>query len=305
MRRSWIIMVLGLSFAVMTVLLSYAEPRPPHPYLAGSWGRVQVMAHQGGDRVWPSNTLYAFEQAATLGVDILELDVHASSSGELVVIHDDSVDRTTNGSGLVKDKALNDLQALDAGYHWSPERLGEAFPYRAQGIRIPTLLEVFEAFPEHNINIEMKQLEPSIADSLCELIRSQGRETDVMIVSFHAEATNRFRELCPEVATAATPAEIRSFYILTRLFLTRFARAPAEALQVPEYQGDLQIVTKRFVEAAHRKNMQVHVWTVDNESDMRRLIALGVDGIITDRPDRLMRVLGRGGEVSLPEGVKR
>ena len=305
MKRPRIILGLaGVIFAGLMPLFMSATPRPPHPYLEDTWGKVQVIAHQGGDRIWPSNTLYAFEQAAELGVDVLELDIHASSDGALVVIHDDTLDRTTNGSGLVKEMTLSDLQALDAGYHWSPERLGETFPYLGQGVRIPTLLEVFEAFPEYKINIEIKQLEPSIAAPLCSLIRSQGRELDVMVVSFHAEAMKTFRQDCPEIATAATPAEIRNFYILTRLFLDRFARAPAEALQVPEYQGGLQIVSKGFLEAAHRKNMQVHVWTVDEVSDMERLIALGVDGVMSDRPDRLMRVLGRG-EVELPEQIPK
>jgi len=304
MKRSHIILGLsGLTLVALSFFLTTAKPRPSHPYLAGMWGELQVMAHQGGDRVWPSNTLYAFEQAAQLGVDVLELDVHTSLDGELVVIHDDTVDRTTNGTGVVKETLLADLQLLDAGFRWSPERLGQSFPYRGQGLRVPTLIELFEAFPEYKINIEIKQLEPSIAAQLCDLIRIQARETDVMVGSFHAEAMKDFRQRCPEVATSATPAEIRNFYILTRLSLARLARAPAEALQVPEYQGDLQIVSERFIRAAHRKNMQVHVWTVDEVSDMERLISLGVDGIVTDRPDRLMRALGRSGEIALPDGV--
>ena len=302
-RPRTILSLLVLTMFAMTLFLINAKPRPSHPYLVGTWDSLQVMAHQGGDRLWPSNTLYAFERAAQLGADVLELDVHASGEGKLVVIHDDTVDRTTNGSGPVKEKLLTDLQEFDAGYKWSPERLGGSFPYRGQGLRIPTLVEVLEAFPDYKINIEIKQLEPSITAPLCDLIRIQARETDVMVGSFHAEAMKDFRQRCPEVATSATPAEVRNFYILTRLSLARFARAPAEALQVPEYQGDLQIVSERFLGAAHRKNMQVHVWTVDELSDMERLISLGVDGIVTDRPDRLIQALGRSGEIALPAGV--
>lgn len=295
-----IVVIAAVGFAG---LLLSAPRRPPHPYLESMQGQVQVMAHQGGDRLWPSNTLYAFNRAAELGVDVLELDIHVSSDGELVVIHDDSVDRTTNGTGLVNEQSITELQILDAGYHWSPERAGERFPYRNRGVKIPTLAEVFEAFPNYKINIEIKPLGPSIAQPLCDLIYLHGKENEVMIVSFHGAAVKDFRQRCPAVATAATPNEIRAFYILNRLYLSAFARPAYEAMQVPEVQGDLRIVTERFVRVTHRKNVQIHVWTVNEVANMERLIALGVDGIITDRPDRLMRVLGRRDGMTLPEGV--
>ena len=279
-----------------------ARPVADHPFFNADDG-VLAIAHQGGDRLWPSNTLYAFERATDLGADVLELDVHATSDGELVVIHDDTLERTTDGEGLVRETTSAAIKALDAGYDWSPERTGKSFPYRGQGIEVPTLAEVFEAFPDSRINLEIKQLEPDIAAPLCELIQAYGKEATVLVGSFHDAALRTFRERCPSVATSAGPSEVRTFFILNVLFLGDLYQPPAEALQVPEYQGRLRIVTRRFVRAAARKNMEVHVWTVDEAEAMERLIDLGVDGIITDRPDRLLRVLGRPNEAERPEGV--
>lgn len=296
-----------LLIAAMCLLVVYlffllrATPKEPHPFLLAR--DVTVIAHQGGDYLWPGNTLFALEQAQAMGVDVLELDIHASREGVLVVIHDATVDRTTNGQGVVSEMSLAELQALDAGYRWSPERRAESFPYRGLGIRIPSLEEVFQTFPEELINVEMKQLEPSIADALCDLIRNYDMADRVMVASFHDAALREFRGLCPEVATSAGPAEVRNFFILSRSFLGQLFRPKAEAFQIPEFQGNLQLITERFVRDAQRKNVAVHVWTVDETADMQRLLELGIDGIITDRPDRLLKLLGRAQEVARPQGV--
>ncbi len=292
-----IFLLLGLLYIGLWLL---ARPRPQDSFFGND---VLVISHQGGDGLYPSNTLYAFEKSAEMGVDVLELDVHASRDGHLVVIHDETLERTTNGTGLVKEKPLAELQELDAGYTWSPERKGERFPYRGQGITIPTLEQVFQAFPDYRINIEIKQTEPSITESLCKLIREYNKQDQILVVSFHDSDIRTFRKLCPEVVTAGAPKEIRNFYILHRVFLANLFRSATDAFQVPEYQDDLHIATKHFVKNAQSKNVQVHVWTVDEVADMQRMIDLGVNGIITDRPDRLMKLLGRTTEIERPEGV--
>jgi glycerophosphoryl diester phosphodiesterase len=287
-------LVILLWFALAYLVLSaFASPRPERTFFEKKNNEVLVIAHQGGDGLFPSNTLYAFQEAAKLGVDVLELDIHSSKDGELVVIHDDTVDRTTNGAGNVSDFTLVELKELDAGYDWSPERKGESFPYRNKGITIPTLEEIFQEFPDYHINLEIKQETPSIAKSLCDLIQKHEKQEQVLVVSFSDKAMNEFRGVCPNVVTAGAPGEIRTFYIFHRLFLAGLYRSFADAFQVPEYRDNLHIVTKRFVEDAKRKNIDVHVWTVDETEDMKRLIDLGVDGIITDRPDRLLELLGR------------
>lgn len=297
--------IAGLVLILLSLYLIFwwrARPRAAHPFFE-NLSHFLVIAHQGGDFLWPSNTLFAFQKSVELGVDMLELDVHASKDGALVVIHDDTLERTTNGSGLVKDKALAELKLLDAGYNWSPERKGESFPYRDQGISIPSLKEVFESFPEKPMSIEIKQAEPSINESLCELIRESKMQTKVLINSFHVKALEDFRQLCPEIATATTSKEVRTFFILNTLYLGRLYTPPADAFQIPESQGNLKILNLRFITNAKRKNLNLQIWTINESSEMARLSKMGVDGIITDRPDRLKRVLGQEVGLELPEDV--
>ncbi|MEW5987668.1 MAG: glycerophosphodiester phosphodiesterase [Chloroflexota bacterium] len=289
-RYSFWIGLLAVLVAAYAVLLVLARPAPQHPFLDHE-GPL-VMAHQGGDGLWPSNTLYAFERAVELGVDVLETDVHATADNVLVLMHDDTVDRTTNGSGTIRAMTLAQLKQLDAGYDWSPDE-GQTFPYRGQGITVPTLEEIMQAFPATWLNIEIKQADPPIIEPLCFMIRQYGAAEHTLVASFHPDTIRAFRQECPEVATALAEDEVRTFFILSTAFLGALYSPPAEALQVPEYSGNLHVVTPRFVQTAQARGMEVHVWTVNETADMQRLLDLGVDGIITDYPDRALGVLER------------
>ena len=247
--------------------------------------------------------MLAFEGATRLGVDLLEFDVHASRDGVLVVIHDDTVDRTTDGSGAVADLTLAQLQALDAGHDWSPERAGETFPYRGQGVTIPTLDEVLAAFPEMPMVLELKPDSALVASQMWERLRAADKTQEAIVGSFHGVALRAFRRACPEVATSATPTEVRASFMLGRAFLAAAYTPPTEAFQVPEYSGNLHVVSERFVQSATAKGIEVQVWTVNEHADMRRLIDLGARGIITDRPDRALRELGREVDLELLPGV--
>ena len=256
-----------------------------------------VIAHQGGAGLWPSNTMLAFQNAVELGADVLELDVHRTADGAFVVIHDATVDRTTDGIGAVRDMPVDAVQRLDAGHDWSLD--GESWPYRAQGLQVPTLVEVLRAFPDMPVNIEIKPDDPVVAQDLCALLRREKRTASTMVASFHGAPLAVFRDACPGVATASAPNAVRGLFVLSTLGVGELLTPTDEAVQVPVRQGSLTIVTERFVEAAQDRNVDVHVWTVDDPDEMRRLLDLGVDGIITDRPDRLLRVLGR----EVPEGL--
>jgi glycerophosphoryl diester phosphodiesterase len=286
------LVLIVLLVAVYGVLVLIARPPAEHPFFAQFEHYPLVMAHQGGNGLWPDNTLYAFERAVDLGVDVLEMDIHSTADGVLVVIHDSTVDRTTDGSGALQDFTLPELKTLDAAHHWTPDE-GQTHPYRGQGITVPTLEELFVAFPEMPMNIEIKQAEPSIAAPLCRLIRDHDMVDKVLVVSFHKEATEEFRDVCPEVISGTTQNEVIALFALSKLHLERAYGPAAGAAQVPEYRSGLHVITQRFVDAVHARRLQVHAWTVNEETDMQRLIDLGVDGIITDYPDRLLQVLGR------------
>lgn len=295
MRSKWLTIVLSIMAvlaAAYAIAALVARPAAGRPFFAQSEQRPLVMAHQGGKGLRPENTLYAFERAVELGVDVLEMDIHTTADGVPVVMHDDTVDDTTNGSGPLLSFTLEELKELDAGYHWSPDG-GQTFPYRDQGIRVPTLEEVFAAFPGMPMNIEIKQAEPSMVAPLCQLIREHDMADKVLIASFHDEAIAEFREACPEVATSTGRSETTVLFVLSKLFLETTYGPPADAAQVPEYEGSLHVLTPRFVAAAHNRGLEVHAWTINDEGDMQRMIALGVDGIITDYPDRLLALLER------------
>lgn len=252
--------------------------------------RPLVFAHRGGGGLFPENTLEAFKYSAEMGVDVLELDVHSTSDGTLVVMHDSRVDRTTNGSGKVNELTLAELKKLDAGYLFSPDG-GQTFPFRGKGITIPTLQEIFDALPDKRFNVEPKQAAPSVVKPLCEIIRTRKMIDKVIVGSFRQEAIDEFRAECAEVATSATPSEVSEFLALYKVGLGETYTPPMQVLQIPERLGALQIVTKDFVETARKLNLQVHVWTINEKDDMKRLLDDGVDGIMTDYPDRLLELL--------------
>lgn len=250
-----------------------------------------VIAHRGGAALWPENTLYAFERARDLGVDVLEMDAQVTADGVLVVLHDSTLDRTTNGHGPVNKLSLSELKKLDAAFHFSPDG-GRSFPLRGRGITVPTLQEVFKALPGMRFNIEPKQAQPSLVKPLCRMIRESGLQNRVMIGSFSAQVLAEFREECPEVATSASPVEVSTLLTANTTGNEQQQRAlAAKAVQVPESIGGRTVLTREFIKAAHARNLQVHVWTINDEESMKRLIEMGVDGIMTDYPDRLISLL--------------
>jgi len=280
--------LLAFLFVLYEVMSYLAKPVPDHPYFNPAG--FMVIAHRGGRSLGPENTLYTYQRAVDLGVDVLEFDVHLSSDNHLAVIHDKTVDRTTNGSGAVESYTLADLQKLDAAYRWLDDR-NNAFALRGKGIKIPSLAEVFQIFPRMRMNIEIKDPKPAAITSLCRTIQDYNMSQRVMIASFSAGALKSFRTTCPGVATSAGASEALWFYALQKVHLESAYSPGAQALQVPENYGDLKLANKRFVAAAHARNMRVQVWTVNDVDSMKRLLKLGVDGIMTDYPQRLLSIM--------------
>lgn len=293
MRKKMVGSILGLgaiSLGVYSYLKKRSTPVPDHPFL--ELGTPLVMAHRGGRGLWPPNTLYAFQRSVEMGVDVLEMDIHLTVDGAIVVRHDPTVDNTTNGTGAIAGMTLAEIKSLDAGYTWTADE-GQTYPFRDQGITIPTLEEILEALPGMRLNIDIKPEDPAIVPLFARMLRQYNQLDQVLVASFHDAQLNRFRELCPTVATAAGVRETLGMFLLSSLHLEAIYQPRAVAFQLPEYQGKLHVVTERFIRAAHRHNMQVHPWTVNEVQEMRRMLDWGVDGLITDYPDRLRRILGR------------
>lgn len=290
-RRKASLLVLAVLFSL--VLIAALLPDAPASRYYENAPHPLVIAHQGGDRLWPGNTLYAFERAVDIGADVLEMDAHITKDSYIVLMHDEEVDRTTDGTGLVEDLTLAELRELDAAHTWTTDE-GKTFPYRGQDIQVPTLEEVFQRFPQMRYLIEIKLTENPIETPLCDLIRAHKMQEKVMIASFHDEAMQRFRETCPEVATSASRGEVTRFVLLGKAFLSGLTAPQYESIQPPydpRQSMNIPIMTERFIREAHAKNIRVEPWTVDDPELMKKYIEWGVDGIITDRPDLMIEVL--------------
>ena len=293
MKRKPLRILVILALLVLFLFLLFTPGASPHPYYEGVSG-TSVIAHQGGDGVWPGNTLYAFEKAVEIGADVLEMDAHITKDGHIVLIHDETVDRTTDRGGSVEEMTLEELKQFDAGYDWSNDD-GQTFPFRGQGIQIPSLAEVFEKFPQMRYAIEIKRSAIPMEQPLCDLIRLHNMQDKVLIASFHDTAMQNFRTVCPEVATSASRSEVTKFVILGKIFLSGLVAPEYQSIQPPydpEESYNIPIMTKRFIREAHAKNIKVEPWTVDDPELMRQYIEWGVDGIITDRPDLMVEIPG-------------
>jgi glycerophosphoryl diester phosphodiesterase len=275
-------------------MMAFAPSATDIPFAEKIQRRPLVMAHRGGAGLWPENAMYGFERAVALGVDVLETEIHSTADSILVLMHDSTVDRTTNGSGPISAFTLEELKTLDAGYNWTSDG-GQTFPFRGSGITVPTLEELFTALPTVRINIDIKQEKPSLVASLCKTIRTFDMVDKVMVASFSSKVLKIFRRGCPEVTTSAGTGEIALFFVMDLVFLGALYKPACQAFQVPEYSRGLRVLTKRFVKTAHGLNLAVHAWTINETTDMQRLLELGVDGIITDYPDRLISLLREPG----------
>lgn len=294
----WLLRLAVAGAAVLVVILAYAamvtRPMPVHSFTETD--QFLAIAHRGGAGLWPENTLFAFRNATKMGVDALEFDVHATRDGELVVIHDATVDRTTDGSGRVDEMTWEALRELDAGYRWTADG-SASFPFRGTGLRVPSLEEVLNDLPDTPMIIELKDVSETARARFSEAIAKSPYPERKVIASFQAESVKYIRDNNPGIATSSTASEVLRLWVLNALGLG-FAFVPGgETMQVPPSFQDLTLVSTRFVSGAHRHNVDVYVWTINEEADMRRHIDHGVDGIITDYPDRLLQVLGRGPEL--------
>ena len=270
-----------------------ARMRPP--FLTGATPRV--FGHRGAAGLAPENTLPSFALARALGADVFECDVHATRDGTIVVLHDPTLDRTTNGTGPVCTQDWADVVRLDAGYHFS--RDGRDFPYRGHGVRIPTLEAVLTAFPDTHFNIEVKQEAPSIVTAVVELIHRIGADDRVLLAAEHHSIMLAIRAATDRIVTGFSTEDVVEFVFREPGDALADYRPAGVALQIPQRVQDRELVTADLVAAAHRCGLEVHVWTVNDREEMERLLDLGADGIISDLPG-LARVV-----VDERRGIKR
>lgn len=246
--------------------------------------RPIVYAHRGGAGLRPENTLAAFDHGLELGADGLEFDVHLSRDGVVVVHHDATLERTTNGRGAVAERTAAELEALDAAYAFRGSPDGPAFPFRDRGYGIPRLRDVLRRYPGVPLIIELKVNRPELGQRVVDEIRDAGAMDRVSVGSFGGRVLAAVRAREPRLRTGASREESR--WALYRSWVRWPIRRPAyHEFQLPERSGTTTVISPRFIAHAHRAGLPVKVWTVDAHADIVRLAGWGVDGIITDRPD--------------------
>lgn len=246
-----------------------------------------VFAHRGGAKLAPENTLVAFARGMAAGADGVECDVHLSRDGVPVVIHDATLDRTTDATGPVSARRADELARVDAG-HWF-QRDG-AYAFRGQGHGVPRLDALLDLVPDGRIIIEMKQGDPALARGVAAAVRRAGAADRVCVGSFHRRGLEVVRAEAPEIATSASQEEARWTLYRSWCRWPLSHPRPYVAFQVPQRAGRLRVISRAFVTQAHRDRSRVDVWVVDEPSDIIRLLALGVDGVISDRPDLAVRI---------------
>jgi len=250
------------------------------PFFDG--GPPRVFAHRGGGALGPENTIAAFDRGLAAGADGLELDVRLSADGIIVVCHDETLDRTTNSTGPVSARSAAELSRLDAGYRFADGAGG--YPFRGQGVNVPTLREVFDRYPDIPIIVEMKPDTEAMGRALAAEVVAAGAVDRVCAAGYGSRSLSAAREALPALASGASRMEVR-------LALYRSwagwppTRTAYGGYQVPEHAGSLRVVSPRFIRHAHRAGLHVQLWTIDQASDMERLLAWGADALISNRPD--------------------
>ncbi len=253
--------------------------------------RPHLFAHRGASAEAPENTMPAFSRALERRVRYLELDCHATRDGEIVVLHDAELERTTDGQGPVSALSFSELERLDAGHRFS--RDGHTYPFRGCGVRVPRFSEVLKAFPGVHLNLEVKQAEPPIAEQVIALVRGANATSRVLLAAEDDGVLSRIEALDPGTALGSSTADVIAFVKAAAEARLESFKPRGHALQIPPDAFGQPLVTPELVKAAHALGLFVHVWTINEAEEMRRLLALGVDGLMSDDPALLLATASR------------
>ncbi|HJU11932.1 MAG TPA: glycerophosphodiester phosphodiesterase [Candidatus Binataceae bacterium] len=249
--------------------------------------RPRVMAHRGFSAEYPENTMLAFRAAVEAGADYIELDVHCTRDGQVVVFHDSDFSRIASDDRLIEQMTMAEIEAIDAAHNFST--VHGSWPFRGQGIRAPTLLEVLSTWPTIRFVIEFKPRDSAIAEAAIEVVRRARMERQVLFASEHLTPIAHARKLAPEIPTNLAASEIVAF---VQSLTSGAAYHPiGDALQIPPEHDGFKLATPEVVAAAHRNGLEVHVWTINDRPEMEQMLSLGVDGIMTDHPSRLLDLI--------------
>ncbi|MFA0789062.1 glycerophosphodiester phosphodiesterase [Microbulbifer echini] len=260
-----------------------------------------VIAHGNdcGNGLFPGNTLIYLQKMVALGVDAVEVDLWLSADGHLILQHDPDLNDTTDGSGSIEEMTLAQLRKLNVAYHWS--RDGLTYPYREAPLRIVTLEEALKVVGSTPLILDLKSGQYRAAQVLNDLLERTGKKSQVIVSSFHVGVIREFRCLSPGTATGSTSWEAALLFFAQLLRAENLLAPNYQTMQLPMQYFGLDVVTRGTLRAARKRNLHVSVWTVNGWADLQHYIDLGVDGIVTDRPDILMALLSGRQPVASPK----
>ena len=265
-------------------------------------GRALIFSHRGGAGIFPENTIAAMRGSAKLGVDALDMDARLSSDGVLMAFHDETLERTTNGSGALSAHSAAELESLNAAANFTKPD-GE----KHEPVPVPRIADILREFSESDLLfiIELKDREQKgeqAARQLAGIVGELNLQKRVIIGSFGGAAVAAFRKALPEAATSASQSEAAGFVMLGKIGLEGAYSPPIRALQLPPFAFGINLANKATIEKAHANGYAVHYWTINNAQEMTALTAIGADAIFTDYPDILREVIkNKNGEESLPK----
>ena len=250
----------------------------------------RAFGHRGSAGTHPENTIVSFQAAVDAGAPYIEFDIHMTRDGEIVVCHDDNLTRMCGREGLIRELTYAEVAKADAGKTFSID--GKTFPFRDRGVRVPRLEEVLTMHPRIRAIVEVKQIAPSLVAPMLAVIDRAGMRRSVLVASEHQEPLDEIRRLAPDIPTNFSYFE-SGFFLQAMASHDPHYRPPGAAVQIPHRYESWEIVTRESVEFAHSLDLEVHVWTVNEEAEMNELLDLGVDGLISDYPQRLLEVIGK------------
>ncbi|MFJ5791464.1 glycerophosphodiester phosphodiesterase [Lysinibacillus sp. NPDC097162] len=272
-----------------------SKPQQREGKQALQFDRPIILAHRGGAHLEPEHTMLAFEKSAQLGVDGFEIDIRLTKDEEIIVYHDATVERTTDGYGSVSEMTLAEINALNHGYQF--EDLAGEFPYRDKKVDVVTLRELLESYPNMLINIDIKDAPDTYEGSLMpsklwRLIEELNAEDHVVVTSFYGEQIDRFNLYAQnQVALGAGESDVRKAFASFSSQFGHLYHPKVDVFQIPPKSGVVSLDSPKFIQFLNNLNIPVHYWTINDSVTMNKLINNGAKGIITDRPDVAVELL--------------
>ena len=288
-----IIVGIALVFGIIQ-LIPVKDVIESNPFAISNNGRPLVIAHGGAKDLFPENTMVAFDGSVAIGIDMLEIDVCLTKDDILITHHDKTIDSMSDGSGKIRDYNFEELKAFNFGDGFKD--LDGNNPYADAHVSVTKLSEVFEKYPDMLYNVEIKdggETGEKAASILYQLIKEYDLTNQILVPSFSDDTINHFRSLTENTILTSSAREETKKFIYAHLaqvdnlvFDVKY-----EAMQLPLSNSGVNLAKKAIIKDAHRRNIAVHYWTIDDKETMKDLILMGADGIITDRPDLLNEVL--------------